>query len=189
VIPSLGVVKLPHDLYLNRFPSIIREVARPVAHVDDDVRALVAEMWRVLDDLGTSGGLAAPQVGVPLRLFVIELTEPRHPFSLYPPHPEEERDFRPIRAVVINPAVVWRAGETRLDRESCYSLVGYRGILPRATGLKVESVDERGEPFTWDLGAWPARVFQHEIDHLDGIVYADHRVEPLEAVALTGEEA
>jgi peptide deformylase len=188
VTRALGVVRLPHDLYVGRFPSVIRGVAEPVARFDGDLRALVREMWAVLDGLGSGGGLAAPQVGVPLRLFVIELTEPHHPFGLHDRDPARAAGFRPIRACVVNPEVVEVAAETELDRESCYSLDGYRGVLPRPTRMRVTAIDEHGAPAAWDLGPWPARVFAHEIDHLDGVLYADRCVGPLEAVSPQGHE-
>jgi peptide deformylase len=173
----LNIIQLPRELFQSHLPSVLRERSAPVRTFDDSLNMLVSEMWETIDALGSGGGLAAPQVGVPLRLFVAEIASPRHPFGQY--NEEEEKGFRPIRACVVNPEIDWMSDEDVVDWESCYSLVGYRGLVPRSAKIRVRGHDQYGRAEEWELGSWPARIFLHEMDHLDGVLYADRAVGPL----------
>jgi peptide deformylase len=142
----------------------LRLVAHEVAEFDDDLRRLVERMTTLMHE-AQGVGLAATQVGVLRRLFVFE--------------PDEEGP----RAVV-NPVVVERADETASDEEGCLSLQGVRVPVERSTKLTIEGKDENGDGVRFELDEYAARIVQHELDHLDGVLIIDrtdeeHRKEAL----------
>jgi peptide deformylase len=117
-------------------------------------------------------GLAAPQIGVPLRIFVAEDAAER----LVHANPEtlaaRGRAPLPLMAFV-NPTVTLAAAEPAIFFEGCLSVRGYGALVPRAATVRVTAVDPRGAPIALDLHGWPARIMQHEMDHLDGTLYVD----------------
>ncbi|HZT16325.1 MAG TPA: peptide deformylase [Gaiellaceae bacterium] len=142
----------------------LRMRANEVEEVDDDVRRLVARMTALMHD-AQGVGLAATQVGVLRRVFVFE--------------PDEAGP----RAVV-NPQIVDRSAETASEDEGCLSLQGVRVPVERPTSVVLEGKDENGEDVRHELEGYGARVAQHELDHLDGVLIIDrtddeHRKEAL----------
>jgi peptide deformylase len=142
----------------------LRLAAHEVEDFDDDLRRLVERMTILMHE-AQGVGLAATQVGVLRRLFVFE--------------PGEDGP----RAVV-NPVVVERNDETATDDEGCLSLQGVRVPVVRSVELTIEGKDENGEDVRYELDAYDARVVQHELDHLDGVLIIDrtddeHRKEAL----------
>jgi peptide deformylase len=131
----------------------LRMQAHEVAEFDDDLRRLVERMTSLMHD-AQGVGLAATQVGVLRRLFVFEPDEagPR---------------------VAVNPSVVERGGEAESDEEGCLSLQGVRVPVERSLTLVLEAQDENGEPVRYELEGYGARVAQHELDHLDGVLILD----------------
>jgi peptide deformylase len=127
--------------------------ARPVEEFDDDLRRLVARMKDLMQD-ANGVGLAATQVGVLRRVFV---------FS-----PEEERVL-----ALVNPTLELRGDETDLDDEGCLSIQGVTVPVERVTAVRLEGRDENGEQVAYDLEGMPARIVQHEFDHLDGTLMID----------------
>jgi peptide deformylase len=120
---------------------------------------------------GRGVGLAAPQLAVPLRLFVIE--DSADPSRLSPEELERrERTPYPFE-VIINP--IWRATspETVIFPEGCLSIPGFIADVPRYREIEVEGLTHNGISKVWRLKGWPARIFQHEIDHLDGRLFVD----------------
>ncbi|MCJ1712583.1 peptide deformylase [Curtobacterium sp. VKM Ac-2922] len=149
---------------------VLHEPATEVTDFDDALRALVADMFETMD-LAPGVGLAGPQVGVGKRLFVYAWTDD---------------DGVLWRGAAINP-VLWitppqpeSVEELDEDEESegCLSIPGDRFPLRRSEGALLRAFDEHGEPFEIEAHGWLARVFQHEYDHLDGILYADRLVHP-----------
>ncbi|MCC6188425.1 MAG: peptide deformylase [Anaerolineales bacterium] len=130
-------------------------------------------------------GLAAPQVAVSQRLAVIEYAEP--PENA----PEDAEPPEPKLYVIVNPEIVARS-EVMVDgTEGCLSLPGYAGNVMRHQAVTVKALNRRGKPIKVKARGWLARIFQHEIDHLDGILYIDRaskvwRVEADEAAADPG---
>ncbi len=117
-------------------------------------------------------GLAAPQLGVPLRVFVIEDREERMA-SLTPEElAERERVPVPVR-VFVNPEVRPVGEEKVTFFEGCLSVDGFAALVERSREVEVSALDEHGEPFTWRVQGWPARILQHEFDHLNGTLYID----------------
>jgi peptide deformylase len=142
----------------------LRLKANEVEDFDDDLRRLVERMVALMHD-AQGVGLAATQVGILRRLFVYE--------------PDDEGP----RALV-NPVVVERGEETTSDEEGCLSLQGVRVPVDRSTRLVLEGKDENGADVRVELEEYAARVVQHELDHLDGVLIIDrtddeHRKEAL----------
>jgi peptide deformylase len=131
----------------------LRLKAHEVDDFDDDLRRLVERMIALMHD-AQGVGLAATQVGVLRRLFVYE--------------PDEEGP----RALV-NPVVAERGDETSSDEEGCLSLQGVRVPVDRATRVVLEGKDEHGADVRVELDEYAARVVQHELDHLDGVLIID----------------
>ena len=146
---------------------VLRRKARPV---DDPtspaVQQLIDDMIATLHD-AQGAGLAAPQVAVSQRIAVVEYAE--WPEDM----PEDAEPPEPKLYVVINPEIV-RASEEMVDGpEGCLSLPGYNGNVQRHEAITVKALNRRGAPVKLKVHGWLARIFQHEIDHLDGILYID----------------
>ncbi|HYL36903.1 MAG TPA: peptide deformylase [Bryobacteraceae bacterium] len=121
-------------------------------------------------------GLAAPQVGLPIQLAVIE---DRAEYQKdVPPDRLAEREREPVPfQVLINPRIVERSEEQVESFEGCLSLAGFSALVPRSRAVTVECLDERGLERRIEARGWFARILQHEIDHLNGHLYID-RMEP-----------
>jgi peptide deformylase len=133
---------------------VLRETARPVAAVDDVVRDQIREMTRLLDD-AMEAGLAATQIGVLNRVFVYRA----------------EVDG-PIRALV-NPELEWASEETDVAEEGCLSIPGIWMDVERPARVRMRGLDEHGEAVEIEAEMPEARVLQHELDHLDGVLTLD----------------
>jgi peptide deformylase len=133
---------------------VLRQRAREVDHVTDVHRRLVADMLETMRE-APGVGLAGPQVGVLERVFVWEV-EDRH-------------------GAVFNPVVVRRSDEWVSGEEGCLSIPGLTYDVDRHSSVTIEGLDEDGGPISIDAGDddFLARVFQHEIDHLDGVLFLD----------------
>jgi peptide deformylase len=117
-------------------------------------------------------GLAAPQVGFPLQLVVIE-DQPEFIQKL-PAEQVAERDRKPVPFhVLINPKITLQDSEDVRFFEGCLSLAGFTAIVPRARQVRVDCLNEKAEPLIIQAGGWYARILQHEIDHLHGTLYID----------------
>jgi peptide deformylase len=135
------------------------------------VRDLIESMRETMHD-APGVGLAAPQIGVPLQLVVIE--DPPGAIEKLSPEQAAERKRYPVPFhVLINPVLTIQEGATAEFFEGCLSLAGYAAIVPRATKVHVEALDEQAEPVIIDATGWYARILQHEIDHLRGILFID----------------
>ena len=117
-------------------------------------------------------GLAAPQIGVPLSVAVIE-DKPEYMKDI-PEAVLTSRGRRPVPFhVVINPVLTLHPGTAVEFFEGCLSLAGFTAIVPRAQEVRVECLDQHGEPQVIEASGWYARILQHEIDHLNGTLYID----------------
>lgn len=120
-------------------------------------------------------GLAAPQIGVPLRVLVLEDTDERMARLTAAEIAERERVVVPVR-VFINPQLRAVGDEKRTFFEGCLSVDGWAGLVERHAEVEVTGLDEHGQPATMRVRGWPARILQHEVDHLDGTLYVDRMV-------------
>jgi peptide deformylase len=135
--------------------------SRPVGEFNTaELNELLQDMRDTMAHLN-GAGLAAPQVGVPVRVVVFGVTaNPRYP------------DIEPVPdTVLINPVLTPLSGEEEEGWEGCLSVPGMRGWVPRFAKLRYSGYDERGRRFQRDVEGFHARVVQHEVDHLDGILY------------------
>lgn len=144
---------------------VLRQRARRVKRYNESLRALVADLLETLHAAGGLG-LAAPQIGVPLRVAVVEF-------------PADEEEGTPAqRYVLCNPEIVKARGE-QVDDEGCLSLPGYIGEITRAAVVTVKAFTAEGKAMRVKAEGLLARVLQHETDHLDGILFVD-RLESLD---------
>ena len=153
---------------------VLRQAAQPLTPGDivkEEVQRLIRDMQDTMHD-APGVGLAAPQVGVSLQLAVIEDQEE---FMKNLPSQElEQKGRRPVPFhVLINPRIVRADGEKVEFHEGCLSLAGFSAVVPRAQSVRVEYLNERGEPGSVNASGWYARILQHEIDHLQGNLYID----------------
>ncbi len=151
----LKIARMGHPVLLQR--------AEPVADpTTPEIRRLVADMIETMDD-ASGAGLAAPQVHVPLRLFI---------FRVPPDRTTGDADDAPAAtSVLINPTVELLGEDTRLRWEGCLSIPGLRAAVPRAWRIRYSGVDTDGHPVAREATGFHAGVVQHEYDHLDGILY------------------
>jgi peptide deformylase len=121
---------------------------------------------------GKGVGLAAPQIAVPLRIFVTEDTQDR--MSHLSPEQQRAGNRYPfLFEAVINPVWYATSPEMVIETGGCLSIPGLKADVPRYWAIEVEGFQPNGQRKTWSLKGWPARIFQHEIDHLDGRLLTD----------------
>ena len=135
---------------------VLRQRAAPVAGVDDEVRALIDDLFDTMH-AAKGVGLAANQVGVARRVAVVDVGED-HPEAL----------------VLVNPVIVTRSDESDTAEEGCLSIPDVFADVTRPAQITVEALGRDGKPWRADLAGYAARAVQHEIDHLDGVLFLDH---------------
>jgi len=151
------------------FPArVLKQKAKRVKNIDGPVKKLVRDMLETMHAVPGRVGLAAPQVGVPLRVIVIGI-------------PEEEEDI-----ILINPEIVRRKGERIID-EGCLSLPGFFANITRSEVVTVKGLDQNGKEVRIKAEGLLAQALEHEIDHLNGTLYIDHldSIEKLQKVEPT----
>jgi peptide deformylase len=141
----------------------------PIQQLIDDMMETMAEYHGV--------GLAAPQVHASVRLFVASIDER-----------EDDDEEPPDPIAIINPEITIVGDDVVEDWEGCLSIPDIRGRVPRARAIKIRALDRRGERIEIDAHDFPARVIQHETDHLDGILFFD-RMRSFESLAFLDEYA
>ncbi len=154
---------------------VLREQARPLSPQEigsEVIRQLIESMRETMRD-APGVGLAAPQVGLPLQLAVIEDRAEYHRSAT--PEQLAERERVPVEFhVIINPRIELLERPTIEHFEGCLSVSGYSAIVPRARRVRVDCLDEDGNARRIEALGWYARILQHEIDHLQGRLYIDH---------------
>ena len=145
---------------------VLRRKARPVTDFDDRLQILIDDMVETMRE-APGVGLAAPQVSTLDRLIVVEYGEE-----------EEDEDGTIIEKpkklyVVVNPEIVKASEETELGVEGCLSIPGLVGEVERFSMVQVKGLNRRGQPVKIKAEGWLARIFQHEIDHLNGVLFPD----------------
>jgi peptide deformylase len=136
----------------------LRTVSRPVAKIGDDIRALVADMFETMYE-APGIGLAAIQVGVPSRVVVMDLSK-------------RETEAEP--KVFINPEITWSSEEKSPYEEGCLSIPDIHEDVERPARVKVKYLDLDGKPHEEDAEGLFATCIQHEVDHLNGVLFIDH---------------
>lgn len=149
---------------------VLRTKARDLSVAEiksGEIKQILALMCDTMRD-APGVGLAAPQIGIPLRMAVIEDVAELSDES----RKTRERELVPFH-VIINPVLELIAGETIEFYEGCLSLDGFMALVPRARKVRVKALNEKAQPVTIEASGWYARILQHEIDHLDGTMYID----------------
>jgi len=140
---------------IRQYPDpVLRLEAQEIEAFDDDLRQLVERMMRLMQD-ARGVGLAANQVGVLRRVFVVQADDEEEPRAL------------------VNPSIVERSDESDVDDEGCLSMQGVVVAVERPLRVRIEASDEDGNPVSLELEGLRARVAQHELDHLDGVLILD----------------
>ncbi len=145
---------------------VLRKKARPINKFDKDLQTLIDDMVDTMRE-APGVGLAAPQVGISERLIVVEYgedTEDENGEIIEGP----KRLF-----AMINPEIVKTSTETELGVEGCLSIPGLVGEVERFSTIQVKGLNRRGQPMKVKAEGWLARIFQHEIDHINGVVFPD----------------
>ncbi len=134
---------------------LLHRKAKKVSKIDGSIQKLIDDMVETMHDVG-GAGLAAPQVGVPLQVVVIQVPDGEDVITL------------------INPEIVKTSEESEMMTEGCLSLPGYRAEVKRFTSVTVRARDRQGKLIRIKGEELLAQVLQHEVDHINGIVYIDH---------------
>lgn len=153
----LDIVTLPD--------KILRSRTQPVTRYDGELQQLIDDMIETMRE-APGVGLAAPQIGQAIKLTVIETL------------PEVDEDGHEIEDsrelyVITNPEIVWTSRKMVKGIEGCLSIPGYLGEVERYESIRVRALDRHGKKIKLRLNGWTARIFQHEIDHLNGVLYID----------------
>jgi len=141
---------------------VLRQETEEVDVFDDDLRALVRDMFETMYH-AEGIGLAAPQIGIGKRIMVVDLRRDDQPESI---------------VALVNPRVTWASDRTDRQAEGCLSIPGIEEVVERPWAVRVEGLDPTGKEVAIDADDLFARALQHEIDHLDGVLFLD-RVTPL----------
>ncbi len=149
-----NIITVPHPT--------LRRKARPVTRFDNELQTLIDDMVETMR-AAPGVGLAAPQVDVSLRVIVVEYGD--------------DENAPPRLYVMVNPEITRFSGETEIGTEGCLSIPGLLGDVERPTSITVKGQNRHGQPVKLKLSGWVARIFQHEIDHLDGVLFTDKALE------------
>jgi peptide deformylase len=140
---------------------VLRRKSHPVTTFDDELQVLIADMIETMR-AAPGVGLAAPQVGVSLRVIVVEYTT------------DEEDETAPKKLyALVNPEIKVTDEETELGVEGCLSVPGLLGEVERPLAVTVRGLNRQGNPTRIKAQGWLARIFLHEVDHLEGVVFTD----------------
>jgi peptide deformylase len=155
LVAPLQILTIPDDR--------LKQPSEPITAFDDDLRAFVARLERTRQQGPAAVGIAAPQVGYFRRIAIVDCSNTRKPV---PNHGN---------LVLINPEIThWDGYE--IGREGCLSVPDYTGNVIRATRIQLRARDEQGQEREYEMEGYEARAVQHEIDHLDGILFIDRVV-------------
>jgi peptide deformylase len=149
-------------LTINKHDKVLHTRSEPVKKINRDVKQLIEDIRDTIE-ANPAVGLAAPQIGVLKRVMGVRLS--------YEAGQEKEQMSPPL--ILINPEIVDQSEETEEAEEGCLSIPGMVGLVERRLKLTVRYLDEKGKRQERALNGWDARVVQHEIDHLDGILYLE----------------
>jgi peptide deformylase len=152
--------------------AVLREKARLVRQITPDIDTLIDDMIETMRE-APGVGLAAPQVGVGVQVIVVEFAEGSENVDPdadleSPPEPKPKKLY-----AVVNPEITRQSKETELGTEGCLSIPDYMGEVERYSTVTVKGLDRHGKSFKLKTKGWMARIFQHEIDHLNGVLFID----------------
>ena len=143
---------------------VLKKMARPVTALDDEIRQLVDDLIDTMRAAPGSVGVAAPQIGVSLRVCVVDVSNSK-----------QGKDNNHGLLVLVNPEIVARQGAAVM-REGCMSVPDYTGEVERSTGITLRFLDGDGAVREIEASGFEAVALQHELDHLDGVLFLDRIV-------------
>ncbi len=146
------IITIPHPT--------LRKTASKITKFDDELQTLIADMVETMRE-GKGVGLAAPQVNVSQRVITVEFGS------------DEDETIPATLYVVVNPEIINQSKEEAIGAEGCLSVPGLTGDVARAYSVTVRGKTKEGNLFKMNAKGWLARIFQHEIDHLNGILFTD----------------
>jgi peptide deformylase len=152
-MPAREIVHVPHPA--------LRKKAKKVSDFGPDLQSLIDDMITTLHDY-SGVGLAAPQVNESKQVILAEYGS------------DEDEEIPPTLYVAVNPKITRFSPEISVGAEGCLSIPGLMGEVERALEIVVEAQDRHGEAIKLRLNGWVSRIFQHEVDHLNGILFTDH---------------
>jgi peptide deformylase len=152
-MPSQKIILYPHP--------ILKKLARSVDTVDNEIRGLIEDLIDTMREGPGSVGVAAPQIGVSLRICVVDVSKSKL-----------GRDNNHGLLTLVNPEILQREG-TALMREGCMSIPDYTGDVERATRITIRYLDTEGAGCELEASGFEAVALQHEMDHLDGVLFLD----------------
>ena len=142
---------------------VLRKKARKVTDFGPELQTLIDDMVETMR-VAPGVGLAAPQVDASVRVIVVEYGEEDE---------EETAVIPPKLYTVVNPEITRFSTESEVGSEGCLSIPGFAGDVERPLGITIKGQNRRGQPIRIKAEGWLARIFQHEIDHLDGVLFID----------------
>jgi peptide deformylase len=147
----------------------LRQKARKVTSFGADLQTLIDDMVDTMR-AAPGVGLAAPQVNIPLRVIVVEFNE------------SEDEEAPPKLYICVNPKITPSTTEEEIGTEGCLSIPGLVGDVNRPIAVTVKALNRHGQPMKLKTSGWLARIFQHEVDHLNGVLFVDlaEKVWPIE---------
>lgn len=144
----------------------------PSTVTSPEIQKVIATLVKVMRKLD-SVGLSAPQIGVPLRILAVEFTQKM--LEDVSPVLREARGLSVVPLTVfVNPQLRVLDGRTVVFQEGCESISGFSAAVPRYLSVEVSGLNEKAEEVSWQTTGWAARIIQHEMDHLNGVLYIDH---------------
>jgi len=139
------------------------------------IKAILKKMTTALSTAKDGVALAAPQIGIPLRIFIVlkEYTEQKTPKEISEIQEKKINENKTEIAVFINPKITKISKKKQTVKEGCLSIVGVFGVIERAEKITLEAYNEKGEKFSRGASGLLAQIFQHEMDHLNGVLFTD----------------
>jgi len=151
-MPAREIIFVPHPT--------LRKKAAPVTDFGPELQDLIDDMIITLRE-ASGAGLAAPQVNASQQVILVEYGS------------DENEDIPPVLYVTVNPKITRFSQEIVIGAEGCLSIPGFMGEVERAQEIVIEGQDRHGKSLKMKFQGWPARIFQHEVDHINGILYTD----------------
>lgn len=156
---------MPTDSIVLYGQEVLRNLSDEIVEFNDEIKALIEHMYKILEESGGLG-VAGPQVGINKRIFVYDMGDGKH--------------------AIINPKILKSSGE-EISEEGCLSIPGLHGEVTRAFKVTITGIDENGKKIKLNAQGLQARLFQHETDHLDGVLFID-RANPDTLHTITPDE-
>ena len=156
---------------------VLRKKARKITDFGSEMQSLIDDMVETMR-VAPGVGLAAPQIGIPLQLIVVEYGEKDE---------EKETEEAPKLYTIINPEIIRFSSDQEVGTEGCLSIPGFVGDVERPLAITLKGLNRRGQPLRLKANGWLARIFQHEVDHLNGVLFIDRAEKVWKVEEQTGQ--